>query len=572
MIDRGNWLPLLAGFAIATALALAAGTREAAAQSRVDTTISAPPAPVAVPPPGGGRRPAADEPSTTTPGRPPTIADVERRQAQSQGRTPTSAAIDDGDDDTDAADGDRPAAATRRVPVDGDFSDPVAAAPIDGISATGEPPGQTDGVNPVENDQRSTDDAAPFVLGGDDFDPNAFSLEVQPILDRRPRTLFRFEPFTPKGIRAGTFVILPELELGGFWNSNVLRSSTRPRSDFAFDVKPNVRIVSNWRQHAVEFRARGNLSAFSELTTENDRAYTLEARGRYDITRRSNIEGLVSRDVSQESRSSIDASRSTGPRADVTTDTAAVTFNQRFNRLSVQLRGSLIDQKFDNSTSVLNIGSLSISSRNVKTTEEAVRATWEFKPTLLAFIESALNQRDYAAISSSDGILRNSDGQRYRAGFGFGTSSQILRGEIALGYAVQRPNDGRLQSVSGFLIDANLGYRFNALTSLLLTARTDITETTLANSAGALSRAYGAELRHAIRRNFIATGSLGLTTLDYSGIKLVERETSGGLGLEYFANETVVLFGGYRHVMLHSTEVARNYNADEFRIGLRLRQ
>jgi hypothetical protein len=339
--------------------------------------------------------------------------------------------------------------------------------------------------------------------------------------------------------------------------------------------------VSNWRQHALEFRARGAASFYNEYPTENDRAYTVEARGRLDITRRTNIEALISRDVAQESRSSIDLRQTTGRRPDVTTDIAATSVNHRFNRLSVQLRGAVTDVKYSSIgdttdallvTPTLVIGGIANSSRNVRITEEAVRTTWTFKPTLQAFFDTALNQRDYAAISSSDGILRNSRGERYRLGLGFGSTSEIVRGEIALGYGVQRPDDGRLKPIDGLLIDANLGYRVSALTSVLLTVRTDVTETTLANASGALSRTFTAEVRHSFRRYLIGTGSIGLATLDYAGVKLVEREQSTGVGLEYFATEYLTLFGGYRHVMLHSTETARNYNADEFRIGLRLRQ
>ena len=42
-------------------------------------------------------------------------------------------------------------------------------------------------------------------------------------------------------------------------------------------------------RHALEFRGIGGLSYYHEFPTEDDRDYLLEARGRLDITRRSNI-------------------------------------------------------------------------------------------------------------------------------------------------------------------------------------------------------------------------------------------------------------------------------------------
>lgn len=563
--------PFLLGLATATALAILAGPKDARAQSRIETTITPPPR----------AQPSAPIQPAVRPGQSlrPTVDEGERQAARTSGRSAAPQA--ETEDDEDLIPSAQPGETT--VPDSGAANTPTVAArgearqpsqppgPVDGLVSAVDDDAIIDGLDPAQVDQRSEDDAAAFATPPEGLDLEAFALEVEPILDRRPRTLFRFEPFAPRGIRAGSFVVLPEVELGGLWSSNVLRSSANTRSDVAFVTVPSVRIVSDWRRHAVELRARGNVSAFADLSSENDRAYALEARGRLDITRRATLEGLVSRDVTQESRSSVDAAQSLGSRTDVTTDTAALAYTQRFNRLTLQLRGAIIDRTFADASDPI-AGALSNSSRNYVTTEETLRATWEFKPTLFAFVEAGLNQRDYGAVSSSDGILRNSTGDRYRIGFGFGNTSQRLRGEVSVGYGTQRPNDRRLGDIAGFLVDANLVYRFSGLTSFLVTARTDVVETTLANSAGALSHTFGAEVRHAFRRDLIATASLGHTILDYSGIRLVDRETSTGLGLEYFQSERIVWFGGWRHVALGTTDVSRNFTADELRLGVRLRQ
>lgn len=572
MIDRRNWLPFLAGLAAATALALSVGPRQAAAQARIDTTIAPPPQPQAVQ--------QRDPRARTQPGTAirPTVLDEPGGQARGdRSRTPAAGNADEEESEEAQSAGDgAPAASaasrTRPATVDGDFADPVTIGPVDGTSLTGEPAGPADGVDPASNDQRPPEDAAAFAIGADAFDPDAFSLEVAPVLDRRPANLARFEPYTPTGIRVGSFVVLPQLEVGSLFSSNLLRTSTRPQSDIAGTVLPEVRIVSNWRRHAIELRGRGTLSAFADLASENDRAYTLEARGRYDISRRISIEALTSRDVAQESRSSVDALQGLGQRTTVTTDTLAATYNQRFNRLSLQLRGSVIEQRYDNPDQSGAGTFAAVGNRDVRTTEEAARTTWEFKPTLLAFSEIAINQRDYAAVSSSDGILRNSAGERYRLGIGFGSTSQTLRGEIALGYGRQRPDDRRLVEIDGFLVDATVAFRMSAFTSLLATARTDFTETTLASSPGALSRSFTGELRHTLRRNLIATGTIAVSLLDYRGVSLSERETTTGLGLEYFADRDLVLFGGWRHIALDSSDAARNFNTDEVRLGVRVRR
>jgi hypothetical protein len=59
------------------------------------------------------------------------------------------------------------------------------------------------------------------------FDPLLFQIEdIDPLrTDRRTRRLFQIEPYDPIGVRIGSFVYFPELEVAGLATSNVLRQS-----------------------------------------------------------------------------------------------------------------------------------------------------------------------------------------------------------------------------------------------------------------------------------------------------------------------------------------------------------
>ena len=555
------------GFGAITALGLIADPRPARAQGTGSsiTTINPPPRPQDVLPRRGGvpsvvyQAPSdAALRGTSVPG---TIA-----------AEPATDSNDNGDASETADDGLPPEIADqRRALRDGDINQQeVAVQNQAGVIATSEPREPQNGADARATDTGSPEDVAIFENPPAGFDAALFQAEVEPILDRRPQRLFRFEPFDARGIRLGSFILLPEAEFGGLYNSNIFRSS-QARADVAFDVRPSARLVSNWRQHAVEFRALGAFSQFNEFTTENDRAYTLEARGRYDLSKRSNVETLLSRDVGQESRSSINAPTGAADRANITTDRIAAALNHRFNRLSLQLRGSVAEVNYAN-VEAIGGGIISNNDRDLTTVEEALRGSWEFKPTLFGFVESGLNQRRYKIASLSDGIQRDSTGERYRVGVSFGNSGQKLRGEISTGYGRQAPDDARLREITGILLDANLAYRYSALTSFLLTTKSDVTESALANSAGAFSRQVGVEARHAFHRYLIGTAGLTYTTQHYEGASVQEREWKSALGVEYFINREVTLFGKYQHTAFESTDQARNYDADEMRIGVRVRK
>ncbi len=418
-------------------------------------------------------------------------------------------------------------------------------------------------------DSRPAAERALFALPPVDRDPLLYQVErIDPVTtDRRPQRLARIEPYDPVGLRLGSFVFFPETEVGGLMTSNAA-TSPLGGNDKAFEARSSARLVSDWSRHAVELRGSRTLSYFDNATSENDRAHLIEARGRLDITRRANVQGLFSNETVQESRSAIDA-RSRGERADITSNRAALAYNQRFNRLRTQLRGSITQTDYDD----VRDGTVLIRNddRDSGVHQGAFRASWEFKPALTAFAEVERNRRSFDA-PGADGLRRNSSGMRYRAGIDFGSASEVLRGEISIGWGEQDADAASLGSASAWLLDANLVWRPSALTSLAFTAQSEIDNTTSGGSAFAVSRSAGVELRHAFKRHVI--GSAGLTYLDrsYEGSGVSEEEWQTAIGLEYFLSRELIVFSRYQHTAFDSSSPGAGWHADDVRLGIRIRR
>ncbi len=467
----------------------------------------------------------------------------------------------------------RPAPGERTPVVDGDMTLPEERTAIarDGIVEVGEPPAPQDGADPTLIDSRPQEEADLFTTPIENppagFDPLLFQIEdIDPIrTDRRPRRLFVQEPYDPIGIRIGSFVYFPEVTIAGEATSNVLRQ-TPASSDVSAEFLSKARLVSNWAVHALEFNGRGLTSFHDEFPSEDDAAWNLEARGRLDVSRRTNFQGLIAHDVRQEGRGAIEAAQF-GDRAQVTTDSADLTFNHRFNRLSIQLRGGYDDIDFGPSSNA-NTN----DDRDTTVTTEALRTTWQFRPTFAVFGEVETNQRDYNVAAVTDGFSRDSNGQRYRAGIDFGSTGQIVRGEMSIGYGSQNPNDAGLSDVDGVLIDANVAWRLSDPTTLRFIARSDIFDTNTTGSAGVLSRTVGFEARHAFRRHVLATAGLAYTDLDYDDVDLSESELRASLLLEYYLNREWTVFGQWDYIDFDSNLAANAWTANDVRIGARWRQ
>ena len=399
--------------------------------------------------------------------------------------------------------------------------------------------------------------------------PNLETIAVAPNLSRRRRQVHRFEPYTATGLRVGTFVLLPEVEVGTNWSSNIFNSPVN-RSDHAYVLRPIVRIVSNWRRHAVELRGSSNLSFHDTFRSEDDRSYQLKASGRLDLTRRMNFEALASRSVAQETRGGVDATAGAADSANETTDTFALTFNRRFNRLSVQLRGVVTDFDADEAEAVTG-GLISNDDEDYREVLGALRLAWEFKPTLSLFREVIVGQQEHDQVASSDGLSRSSDLRRYRAGVTVGNAQSIWDGEFAIGYGRNDLRDNGLADIDGILLDGTITWRPTALTSLLLTAQTDLAETRLSGSGGSRDYQAGAELRHAFRLNVIGTAGISYNMRDFDSSSLEEKTWLLTGGVEYFMNRNVSPFSRYQHERFDTNSDNGDYRDNTVNVGLRLR-
>lgn len=426
-------------------------------------------------------------------------------------------------------------------------------------------PGPDNNSAVLEPDTRSQRDRDPFESPPAGHGPRYFQIEVDPLNDRRTRQFFEAGPYQHLGWRLGSFILYQEFDIAPAWQSNVFLESSG-RADWRADLNSETRLVSDWANHAVELRMVHDRSFHRAFTNENDAGQLYELRGRVDISKRTNIEALASRGIQQESRNSVDASGSASqPRDDVVTDRINVALNHRFNRLSLQLRGGHSATNYEETAAAAN------TSRDVKTNTTALRLQWEFRPTFSVFGEFERDDRRHRAVTSTDGLTRSSEGERYRAGVALGQTGEYLRGEASVGYGVQRPDAVALSETDAFLVDANVAWRITPLTSVLLNASTSFGETTLAGAAGSIDRTTGVTVRHALRQNLIGEAGVSYGTQEYPGNTLSERNLTFNTNVEYSLNRHAALFSRYEHIRFRSSDATRDYNASTLMFGARIR-
>jgi hypothetical protein len=417
-------------------------------------------------------------------------------------------------------------------------------------------------LRPIEPDHRLEQDRNAFDDPPAGYDPRRFRIEPVPREDRRIREFFEIEPDAPLGWRLGSFILYSKLEVGGGWDSNVFYQPSA-RSDWLAELDSETRLVTDWDNHALEFRVRNGAGFYRDFTDQGDAQSTYEFRGRLDVLRSTNLEIVAGHDLVREDANAIDAASLDGTRGNQTVNRVTVAANHRFNRLSLNLRGGLSDTTYEDDPFA--------AARNFTQRTLTGRATWSFRPTLAAFGEVGYDRRDREGPVAGDGLSRSSNGERVRLGLSFGETGAILRGEASLGYGRQRPDAAALPDVEAFLVDANLAWRITLLTSLLLTAETNIDQTNVTGASATVSRRMGLAVRHAFRRHLIGETGVTYATQDYVGSALDENEIEFRARAEYVVDRHWTLFTEARHNWFRSTAPNRDYEATAVRAGVRVR-
>jgi hypothetical protein len=390
------------------------------------------------------------------------------------------------------------------------------------------------------------------------------AVEPPPIVQRiRPPP--QADPFDPVGIRAGSLLLRPAIEITGGYDTDPGRVPRGPGSALLI-VAPELQARSQWQRHELSADIRGSYTAY-KTTSQLDRPYLdAKVKGRIDVTsdRRLDLEGRFLLTTDNPGDPDLPADLAKLP---VYTRTGAtVGIGQRFNRFDFALKGSIDRTVYQNSA--LTDGSvISNADKNYNQYGGALRGSYELTPGVKPFVEVEADTRRHDLPVDQFGERRDSTGVSAKAGTTF-EITRLLTGDIAAGYVVRTYEDPALPKLQGLLLDGSLTWVASGLTTVKFTAQTTADETAIAGVSGVLRRDLALRVDHAFRRWLIGTIKVGHGIDDYVGFRL-DRRYSAATALTYKLSRALQIKGEVRHEWLRSTEPSANYDATIGLVGLR---
>ena len=385
------------------------------------------------------------------------------------------------------------------------------------------------------------------------------------------------DAFEPVGIRAGSFLLKPSIEITRGQNSNPTHVTGGKPSGFT-TVEPALSLKSDWSRHEYRAELRGSYSSYDSQSSLNAPLVDFKGFTRIDVTRDTKI--------NSESRVFLSTDYPGSPNlpADIAKLPIYMTYGntlgltQDFNHLQLSAKASYDRTNYQDSK--LTDGSTSSNhDRDYSQYGGAVRGSYEVFPGVRPFVEFGADMRKHDLQFDRNGYQRNSQAIIPKVGSTFELTRK-LTGEVSVGYISRHYQDPALLDLKGVIFDAALKWEATGLTMATLTATSKAEESVVAGWSGALRRDIGVQVDHALRRWLTWTVRAGYGFDDYisdpctctNGESRHDRRVSLGTALTYKFNREFSIKGEYRYDQLRSNAAGSDYNANTFLIGLKLQR
>lgn len=330
------------------------------------------------------------------------------------------------------------------------------------------------------------------------------------------------------GIPIGAFLLLPNITADLAYDDNVFATRTNRLDDFILEAIPELRLVSHWSRHSLDFLA-GVKGTLYENHSSEDRAdvYT-GARGVMEIQRDLKMSADVRYERGHEARGTGDSFYIFDDPVEYGRFESGLSIWKQFNRLWTQFGGTARRYDFENA----QIGTTVFDQdyRDETTYEVYNRTGYELSPKTSIFGEAAYRTGDYRD-TQFDG-----EGYRVLAGVEY-EFSQLVRGNFAAGYLSHGFDQDVLRDIGTWTYNAQIFWDPTPLTRFSMVGKREVGVAVLeGTNSSRLTSELGLRADYEIRRDVRLTGIASYEWIDFEDAALSDRALTLSAGGEYFLN------------------------------------
>jgi len=378
--------------------------------------------------------------------------------------------------------------------------------------------------------------------------------------------------YDPPGLRLGSFILYPDLDVTGSFNSNILGQASHPLSDYIVAIQPAVDLKSDWNNNALNFHADGTINKYTEHSDQDYDDYTFSSDGRIDIDRSAILFGGVGYSVRHQPVYSPNNLGSVIPGLQSAVPEQYSDLSARgggrktFNRLSFRFDVAYDQYSFNDVASTSGV-SVPFHLQNYNEEQFILRSAYELFPQSEVYVLTRYDIRNHDFSSDLFGFNRNSTGYTVAAGAKYDLTGVTFIDAYA-GYYRQDYRDARLQPLDGPTFAVKLTWNVTRLTTVTGSLNRSVAETDLPGVSGYVATVGETHVDHELLRNVILRASLGWEEDSFQGIARTDDYYAAGVGAKYLINRNFALSVDYSFQVRNSSQSVNNFRANI--VGLRL--
>lgn len=350
--------------------------------------------------------------------------------------------------------------------------------------------------------------------------------------------------YDPIGGRLGSFFLYPRLDVSAIYTDNLRATPTNEISDVTVDVRPSVDLVSTWARHYLGVRTYYNRSFHVETEAEDYEQYGASAGSRLDFGRDTHLflNGNIDRAV--EPRTDINSVNASRSPIRYSSYGFGGNLTSTFNRLTLSGATRVNLQRFQDGETVTGVP-INQQFRSNTILNSSLEGRYLVGASTSAILRVERSQIDYTD-DSFTGFNRNSVAYSIQAGVGL-QFTNLLQGDIRVGYLTQNNRDPRFLDTSGVGFSANLVYNVRPTTTIRLTADRSIEPGGSTITTGNIRSTGAVTVEHELLRNVILVGFGRYSSIDPQGPIDNATEIEGRLSAIYYLSRRFRFNAGYAH-------------------------
>jgi len=375
------------------------------------------------------------------------------------------------------------------------------------------------------------------------------------------------QDYKPLGIRAGSFMLHPGVELAVQWTDNAFFTDEKGiENDTIYHIRPYITAQSTWSRHSLNISLAADIARYNKYGFRDYEDYFFTIGGRVDVRSRSFFSYSANYMNLHEGLNSRDSEQGFEPTR-YNLYGASLGYDHTFNRLSLGLSYTHSWLDFDNAFSIVD-GVINNQDRDRNSGTWMARAGYQFQTDKQVYVSYSGSKIKFKEAEDRNGFDRSGYSHSIDGGISF-TVTGKLNGSLGVGYHIRTYEDPFLPDTDGWGGSGSLQWAATDLTSVYLQIATSVEDTTSEFSSGYLRTLYSVRVDHELLRSLQINFFLSYSDNDYQLVEGAPDDARAwdeiwraGLGVSYFINRHMYLNASYDYEKLKTNVPNDGYDVN----------